>query len=198
VADPAFMHPNQKAWRTEKTGRPHKYDPERAKQLLKESGYKGEKLVLYSTRDADYMANATLALQQQLQAVGINTEIQTLDFSGLVALVYAKEPKYQLALMSSSGRYDPDHHYYRRLHSSVSVNGYSSPGYDKVVESARATMDRNKRMALYDQAQEIMMNDVPMIMLFHVSFFDATRDYVKDYRMSAGGLLRLWNVWLDK
>ena len=198
IADPAFTHPAQKAWRTEKTGRPHKHDPEFAKKLLKEAGYDGEKIRIYSTRDIEYLGNAALVLQQQLKAVGINAEVQYLDTSGLVAAVYADEPKYEIGMMTSSGRFDADQHYFRRLHSSRSVNNYKNPEYDSIVEMAKGEMNHKERVALYDKAQEIIMKDIPCILLFHPSFFQAYRSYVKGYKMTPIGMVRFWNVWVEK
>lgn len=194
----AFMHPSQKSWRSAVAETKHKYDPELAKKLLQESGYKGETIELFSTREMDYMANTALGLQQQLGKVGIKVEVKYQDMPGLIHTVYASKPTYQLGMMSSSGRYDPDQHYYRRLHSSVAVNKYKSAEYDRVVEQARATMDPKERLALYDQAQKILMADLPAIILFHPSFFDAAQKYVMGQTGDAMGFLRFWNVWLNK
>lgn len=198
LVNPAFMHPSQKVWRTEKTGQRHKKDLDLARKLLKESAYKGETIELYSTKDLEYMANTALILNQQLAAIGLKTEIKFLDMTGLTATIYAKQPVYKLAVMSSSGRYDPDQHYYRRLHTGVAVNQYSNPAYDKIVEEARIMMDHDKRQALYDQAQKILMDDVPGIVLFNPSFFDATRANVKGFKPTSMGILRFWDVWVDR
>lgn len=198
VINAAFMHPSQKAWRTDRTAVLHQYDPKRAAALLKEVGYKGEPVELYATRDVEYLANTALALQQQLGKLGIKVDVKYLDMGGLSGKVYAKAPDYQLGLMSSSGRFDPDQHYYRRLHSSTAVNKYSNPEYDRVVEEARVTMDQAKRKVLYDQAQAILMRDIPAILLFNPEFFDGARSYVKGFVPSSIGMPRFWDVWLDK
>lgn len=56
-------------------------DPDKAKELLEEAGYNNEKLVLVTTQDYPEMYNATLVVQEQLKAVGINAEVETYDFS---------------------------------------------------------------------------------------------------------------------
>jgi peptide/nickel transport system substrate-binding protein len=194
----SFIHPTQKSWRSETMARKHKHDPALAKKLLRESSYKGQPIELLSTREMDYMTNTALGLQQQLERVGIKVEVKYLDMPGLIHKVYASRPEYQLGMMSSSGRYDPDQHYFRRLHSTNAVNKYNSPEYDRVVEEARSTMDPEKRLALYDKAQDIIMRDLPALILFHPSFFDASQNYVKGMKPNAMGFLQFWNVWLDK
>lgn len=53
---------------------------DRAKALLKEAGYKGEKLVIQTNANYAYMKNSMLALAEQLKAIGMNVEVQTLDW----------------------------------------------------------------------------------------------------------------------
>jgi ABC-type transport system substrate-binding protein len=144
------------------------------------------------------MSNAGLSIQQQLRAVGINVQIKNYDMSGLVAAVYATEPTYRMGMMTSSGRYDPDQHYNRRLHSSKSVNKYANPEYDALVEKARVVIDPKERLKLYEQAQEIFMREIPALLLFNPSFFEAHRSYVKGFRPNATGLLQLWNVRVER
>ncbi len=198
MVNPAFMHPTQKQWRTEKTGRLHAQNPELAKKLLAESAYKGETIEIYSASEEEYMANTALALQQQLSKVGIKIEVRYMDSGGLAARTYATKPAYQINIESGSGRYDPDQAYYRRLHRSTAVNKYNNPEYDRIVEAARVEMDHEKRLALYDEAQQVIMDDVPSILLYNLSSFDAHRDYVKGIKQTAMGILQFWDVWLDK
>lgn len=53
---------------------------ERAKQLLKEGGYKGEKIVLLTNREFPYMYNTSLIMAEQLKAAGMNAELLVLDW----------------------------------------------------------------------------------------------------------------------
>jgi ABC-type transport system substrate-binding protein len=117
---------------------------------------------------------------------------------GLIQTTYAKVPKYVMSMISSAGRMDPDQHYYNRWHSSNAVNKYNNPKYDRVVEAAKIEMDVDKRRALYDEAQKILMEEIPSIVMFNPAFFDAAQKYVKGYKPLTIGFLRLWDVWLDK
>lgn len=55
-------------------------DPERARALLREAGYRGEKLVLQTNPAFSYMRDAILVLAQQLREVGMTTEVQIVDW----------------------------------------------------------------------------------------------------------------------
>lgn len=52
----------------------------KAKQLLAEAGYKGEKVTLLTNREFPYMYNTALVMSEQLKAAGINAELLVLDW----------------------------------------------------------------------------------------------------------------------
>ena len=55
-------------------------DKAKARRLLQEAGYKGEKVVLLTNRDYVQMYNASVMMNEQLKAVGINSELLVLDW----------------------------------------------------------------------------------------------------------------------
>ena len=56
-------------------------DIEKAKALLKEAGYKGEKLVLLGTPQLPAINAMTLVAAQRLQQAGVNVDVQMADFA---------------------------------------------------------------------------------------------------------------------
>jgi peptide/nickel transport system substrate-binding protein len=58
---------------------------DKAKQLLKESGYNGEKVVVIDPVDVDIIHNMTLVTVQNLRDIGINVEVQAMDWSTLTS-----------------------------------------------------------------------------------------------------------------
>ena len=71
-----------------------KTDPARAKQLLQEAGYKGEKVVvLYPT---DHLsAPAVMVLTQNMKKAGINVDLQSMDWASLAGRRLKKDPPAQ-------------------------------------------------------------------------------------------------------
>ena len=55
-------------------------DTEKAKQLLEEAGYEGEKLMLLTNKDYTTMYNAALVMQEQLKAIGMNVRLEVQDW----------------------------------------------------------------------------------------------------------------------
>lgn len=194
----AFLHPELRAWYDASMAAQHKFDLAAAKALLAKTAYNGETLTIHVSNSTEYSLNAALVLQQMLGKAGIKIEVHPVDSAGVMSIVYAKKPTYNFGMTSISGRMDPDQVYFQRLHSSVAVNAYNNPEYDKVVETARASMSHDTRKKLYAEAQQIVMNDIPAIVLFNVSFLNAVSSRVRGYKPNALGLARFWNVEVAK
>jgi len=56
----------------------------KAKKLLQEAGYKGEKVILLTNQDYSNMYTAALVMSEQLKAVGINAELLVMDWPASV------------------------------------------------------------------------------------------------------------------
>ncbi|MBY3490111.1 ABC transporter substrate-binding protein [Rhizobium laguerreae] len=66
-------------------------DPEKAKQLFKEAGYAGQKVVILQPTDWAEGSNTSQLLAATLQKIGINAELAPSDWGGLVARREKKE-----------------------------------------------------------------------------------------------------------
>lgn len=82
--DNGLMYKEQSEWYTD-SGKEYfnQHDTEKAKQLLKEAGYNGDTISILTTRDYDYMYNTAVVLKEQLQAVGINSKLNVVDWATL-------------------------------------------------------------------------------------------------------------------
>ena len=54
---------------------------DKAKALLAEAGYKGEPLVILQPTDIAFLSNASLLLAQDLKSIGVNVDLQAMDFA---------------------------------------------------------------------------------------------------------------------
>lgn len=80
-ATSSYMQESQVLWYSD-AGDPYynQKDKERAKQLLKESGYNGEKIPLITTRDYPHIYNSAVVIQEQLAEIGMNVELEVYDW----------------------------------------------------------------------------------------------------------------------
>lgn len=86
------------AWRNDDY---YSYNPEKAKQLLAESGYKGEELVLLSTSSA-FASRLGQLMQNYLAAVGINLKLNAMDFA-LYTAIRLDGSKYDMTIVTVGG-----------------------------------------------------------------------------------------------
>lgn len=62
----------------------NKQDTEKAKELLKESGYDGTPIILLSTTAYPRWIDASLIVEKELEAVGFNVEVETYDWATML------------------------------------------------------------------------------------------------------------------
>ena len=67
-------------------------NPAKAKQLIQESGYKGEKIVLLSATDQPIVHGQALVTLDALRKAGLNVELQASDWGTLITRRTSKEP----------------------------------------------------------------------------------------------------------
>jgi peptide/nickel transport system substrate-binding protein len=60
-------------------------NPEKAKELLAEAGYKGEPLVIMHISDIPSLSSVAPVMAQQLRAAGFNVEMQAMDFMTMLS-----------------------------------------------------------------------------------------------------------------
>ncbi|MET4391556.1 peptide/nickel transport system substrate-binding protein [Bradyrhizobium sp. F1.4.3] len=67
-------------------------DPDRAKQLFKEAGYAGEKVVILDPTNAAWSHNPTQLVAASLRKIGVNVELAGMDWGQLLTLQPYKGP----------------------------------------------------------------------------------------------------------
>lgn len=75
-----FQYPNQLSYTDAGRETYNINNQQRARQLLRESGYRNEPITILTNRDYPSMYNAALVMQQQLQAIGINVTLRVVDW----------------------------------------------------------------------------------------------------------------------
>lgn len=87
---------------------------------------------------------------------------------------------------------------------SPSANGGSNsskwcyPPFDELINQARKESDQQKRSAIYQQAQVIMQQQMPALMIAHSTIFEPIRKEVKGYEVDPFGKHIFKQVVLEK
>ncbi|MCH7837736.1 MAG: ABC transporter substrate-binding protein [Chloroflexi bacterium] len=76
-------------------------------------------------------------------------------------------------------------------------NGYENPSVDTLLREALIEQDAERRIALYQQAEQLILDDVPWFPLFFDRFHILVKPYVKVYPIPGGIVPRLRFVVLE-
>jgi peptide/nickel transport system substrate-binding protein len=166
-------------------------DVGKAKALLKEAGVSLPVSIDYMVpKGSEYEAVAQV-VQSMAAEAGFDIKLRLVEFATSFKQVQAGE--FQVFQINWSGRIDPDGNSYVFLHTGAPQNdgGYSNPEADKLMEDARLTSDFAERKAIYEKLTKILLNDEPIIYLYHKKLLFGLTKKLEGYRPVPDGLVRV-------
>lgn len=167
------------------------YDPDHARALLAEAGFKDRRITLhYKTSSDHFRLRIATILKSQLADVGIDIEIQSLDWGTFYGDV--KSGAFQVYGLSWVGLKLPDIFRHAFHSSAIPPSGanrgrYREPAADRLIEAAERADDRNERIALYHALQERLMYDLPYVPLWFEDQLLVMRDDITGYSTNVDG-----------
>ncbi len=178
--------------------RQYPHDPAAAGRLLDDAGWPrprgGDRFAITFTHASNQQRLAQ-AMRQQLGAVGIRLDLQTLDFNAAVDRVFVKK-EFDLGMASFCNGADPDIGV-RRVYVSSNIGpfpfsngaGYRNPRIDELFDLASAVADRAARRRHYVEIQQTLAEDVPYFWLIDSEGYRAHRRAFAGFRLWTGALL---------
>jgi peptide/nickel transport system substrate-binding protein len=166
-------------------------DIEKAKALLKEAGVSLPVAVdLMVTKGAENEA-VSQVIQSMAAEAGFDLKIRVIEFA--TSFKQAQAGEFQIFQINWSGRIDPDGNSYVFLHTKAPQNdgGYSSPEADKLMEEGRLVADPAQRKAIYEKLTKVVLNDEPIIYLYHRKLLFAHTTKLEGYKQMPDGLVRV-------
>lgn len=170
---------------------PLTYDVEKAKALLAEAGFEEGFTTTIWTNDNPQRQNIAIMLQEALKQVNITANIEVVEWGAYLAKTAAGEhDMYILGLSNPVG--DADYFLTQLFHSKSHGEAgnrmfYTSATTDKLLDEAREEIDTTKRLALYKQIQEILIEDAPMIYIHHQAYISGVSDQIEGYWINDSG-----------
>jgi peptide/nickel transport system substrate-binding protein len=166
----SLLPPNNWAYNGEVRSYP--YNPQRAREMLREAGHEHLTFTYRTNNDNDTARQTAAILQQQLRQIGVTMQIQGNEFATFFAdVVKGNFQVYSLRWLGANN--DPDI-FNAVFHSrSVPPNGfnrghYSNPAVDQLIEFARQEVDMDRRRDAYRKIQQILADELPYISLFYM------------------------------
>jgi peptide/nickel transport system substrate-binding protein len=166
-------------------------DIAKAKALLKESGVALPVSVDYMIPKGAENEAVAQVVQSMAAEAGFDLKIRVVEFA--TTFKQAQAGEFQVFQINWSGRIDPDGNVYIFLHTKASQNdgGYSNPEADKALEDARLISDPAQRRAIYEKLTKVVLNDEPLIYLYHRKLLIAHTTKLEGYKQMPDGLVRV-------
>ena len=182
------------------------YDPQRARRLLEKAGYPGGEglpvLELWSASRSEATRKELEMVKADLSEIGIRVRIRYEDdwptYERL--LLERRLPFYRYAWYADFP--DPDNFLTILFHSQARYNfvAYSNGKVDRLLDRAKRELDPLKRVEMYREAEDLILEDAPIIPILHRTFEMVYQPYVKGIEVSPLGApyIPMSKVWLDR
>jgi peptide/nickel transport system substrate-binding protein/oligopeptide transport system substrate-binding protein len=181
------------------------YDPELAKKLLAEAGYPGGKglgvIELWYNTDQGH-GRICIQVQNDLRALGMKVKLRNYDWGTYIKACEEGQPML-MRMGWIADMPDPENFLYVLLHSKkIGIDNYarySNKEFDNLVEKARFTGDPEERIALYQQAEKMAVDDAVWIFIYYYRDVMMCKPYVKGIVFPVQGDFRLPfpKMWLE-
>ena len=160
-------------------------DPDKAKQLVKASGYDGSELLfIAASKDGNILRGVEL-LQADWARVGIKVRIQLFETGELMKR--SGRGEHDIALLSwFSDNGDPDNFLTPNLACAAVEGGgnkaqWCNKDFEALIDQARQTTDIKKRTELYVRAQRLLYDEVGLIPMVHRPQLTAVHKRVRGF-----------------
>lgn len=186
------------AWAYTADVRQYRHDPAAAQALLDDAGLPvrgdGERFHVTFTHSNNHQRLAQV-LREQLKAIDVRLDLQTLDFNAQVEQVFVKKA-FDLGLASYCNGADPDIGV-RRVYVSSNIGpypfsngaGYRNARVDTLFDEASRITDRQSRRSRYVEIQRLLAEDVPYFWLVDSQSLRAHTTAFTGFRLWTGAYL---------
>jgi oligopeptide transport system substrate-binding protein len=186
--------------------RGYPYDAQRARALLAEAGYANGRevapITIWSSVKHEGVTREYEEIKRYLNAVGVPSEIRYLtDWpSYSLALAEGRLPVFVYAWYADVP--DPDNFLFKLFHSKSPRNffRYSNPAVDDLLVAARNARDIQRRVELYQRAEQLVLDDAPVIPMMHHTYERLFQPYVRSVEVNGLGdpYIPLRKIWLER
>lgn len=180
------------------------YNPQKAKELLAAAGYKNGVDVTLVYNTSVIHKPVAEALQAQFAQVGIRVTLRNIDWGTLLDMADRGDvPFFRMEWVVDY--LDPDNFLYVLLNSAnIGPKGnytwFKNAEFDKLTDEARVEPDWKKRIALYQKAEQIAVEEAPWVFIYHYNTDSLVQSFVRNYELPSFGQYanKFREVWLDR
>ena len=141
------------------------YNPEKAKDLLKEAGYEnGFTINMSLPKSYQLHVDAGQVIADQLGKIGINVNVQLIEWGTWLSDVYGAK-NFDTTVVGHTGRLDSYAFLSRYKSDSNDYISLTTGEVDQLLENALHELNEDKRKEIYKEIQIILANKLPAIYL---------------------------------
>lgn len=173
------------------------YDPAKALQLLKEAGYpNGEGLPPLKLLTVPLYADLASYIANELLQIGIKINVEVVQKS----LLLEQTAKSEALFFRGSWIADyPDAEnflsvFYGKNPAPPNYTRYNNPAFNKLYEASLSEKNDSVRYKLYQQADQVMINDAPVVPLWYDMIIWMVQPNIKNFIPNSQNLLELRRV----
>lgn len=177
---------------------PIAHNTEKALKLLKDAGLEDGFETTIWTNDNPQRVDSAVVLQQALKEANIDVKIEILEWGAYLDKVdNGEHDLFILGLTNPVG--DADYFLRSLFHSDSKGAGgnnsfYDVPKIDALIDEAREKIDENERIDIYNEVQDILIEDAPLIYIHHQAFLSGISDSIEGYWIDSSGYYQLQDV----
>jgi oligopeptide transport system substrate-binding protein len=182
------------------------FDPELARKALSESSYREASSlphIVWTLPSASGSIGGSAALLTDMWAevLGVDVLVEGVDWESYYDEIDAGRYGQILEDGWCADYPDPENFLDLLFHSQSDLNHahYSNPGYDERVERARTESDVDKRLRLYQEAEQLLLTDSPAIFLTHPGpSYSVWKSDVHGLIPSPIGVPQHYRMWVER
>jgi peptide/nickel transport system substrate-binding protein/oligopeptide transport system substrate-binding protein len=194
-----IVPPNMPGYHTDFPG--YTFDPEKARALLAEAGHADGFTTEFWTQGADTDVKIAQKIQQDFARIGVTLEIKLVAWSAFLEAIRQPRTVPVFDLGWSADFPDPSNFLDVLFHSSHwdanNHSFYGNPAVDRLLDEARDLTDASERARLYAEAERLIVDDAPIIFLYHPITYVMHHPRVHGYQIHPMLPARVTDVWLD-
>lgn len=156
---------------------PYEYNPELAQEMLQDAGFDFEEEIDFVVPTGNAIREQTGDLiEQWLSDIGLNVRQSNYDFTTWLSM--AGDQDYDLGLMGLGHNVDPNLQSYISTDGVSNYTAYSNERVDQLIEEGNAGTDFDERYPIYQELQEFLYEEIPLVPLYSDSQFRVNVDYL--------------------
>jgi len=178
------------------------YDPAQARELLKQSRYGNNlpPIVFTNAGTGSTISGGIAALAQMWkQNLGVTITVENLEPNFYYDQIHSGNHGQLLDGGWCADYPDPENFADVLFHTDSGQNngGYSNPELDSLLEAARVEQDVVKRISMYQQAEQILVDDAAALFTIHWLSYELVKPYVRGYTLTPIDIPIERYMWLD-